>query len=65
MGGDNLERFCKAFFTSTVFPLENRVLYGNVYLMMKPRGLSVKGRAYRLSLGRPHRVQSADALSLV
>ena len=36
-----------------------------VDLMMKPRGLSVKGRAKRLSRGRPQREQSAVALSLV
>ena len=34
-------------------------------LMMNPRGLSVKGRAKRLSRGRPQREQSAVALSLV
>ena len=33
--------------------------------MIKPRGLSVNGRAKRLSRGRPQRVQRAVALSLV
>ena len=34
-------------------------------LMMNPRGRSVKGRANRLSRGRPQREQRAVALSLV